>query len=48
MIMKKTYVKPSVKVTEISSEDIIMASAVLSDATFSGKKIDQLKVYDIQ
>ena len=46
--MKKEYSAPSLSVTEIKSEDIIMASGKLTDATFNGKFIDAGKVYDIQ
>ena len=48
MKTKKTYNAPLLSVTKIKSEDIIMASGVLSDATFGGKVIDAGKVYDIQ
>ena len=46
-IMKKKYNAPSIKVNTIATEDIIMASATLSDATFKGKFIESGKVYDI-
>ena len=46
-IMKKKYNAPSIKVNAIATEDIIMASATLSDATFKGKFIESGKVYDI-
>ena len=45
---KKTYNAPLMSVTKIKSEDIIMASGVLSTATFGGKTIDAGMVYDIQ
>ena len=45
---KKTYNAPLLSVTKIKSEDIIMASGVLSDAKFNGAVIDAGEVYDIQ
>lgn len=45
---KKTYNAPLMSVTKIKSEDIIMASGVLSDAKFNGAEIAAGKVYDIQ
>ena len=45
---KKTYNAPLLSVTKIKSEDIIMASGVLSDAKFKGAVIDAREVYDIQ
>lgn len=48
MKTKKKYIAPLASVTKIKSEDIIMASGVLSSATFSGKTIESAKVYDIQ
>ena len=45
--MKREYSAPSLKVNEIATEDVIMASATLQDATFKGKFIESGKVYDI-
>ena len=44
---KKTYNAPLMSVTEITTEDIIMASGALSDAKFNGAVIESGKVYDI-
>ena len=48
MKTKKTYSAPLASIVKIETKDVIMASGVLSDATFGGKAIDAGKVYDIQ
>lgn len=44
---RKEYIAPTLSVTEIKTEDIIMIST-LSNATFSGKEIGAGKVYEIE
>ena len=45
---KKTYIAPLLSVTNITTEDIIMASGTLGTAKFNGATIESSKVYDIQ
>ena len=47
MKTKKTYSAPLASIVKIETKDV-MASGVLSTATFGGKVIDAGKVYDIQ